>query len=85
MDPAIPDLRPAALLETLDPTPEAPDPIVIPRETWRQLIQTAHAESRDHIWIWSADGIYRISKIWIGHPEISDHWQHIIRFGGETN
>lgn len=79
------NLRPAELLETLDPTPEAADPIQIPRETWLQLIRAGHAESRNHVWIWSADGVYRISKVWIGHPLLSEHWQLIIRFGGETN
>lgn len=77
------NLQPAELLETLDPTPEAPEPLLIPRETWLQLIHAGHAESRDHVWIWSADGVYRISKVWVGHPQLSEHWQLVIRFGGD--
>lgn len=78
------NLQPAELLETLDPTPEAPEAIQIPRETWLQLIRAGQAESRDHLWIWSADGVYRISKVWVGHPQLSEHWQLVIRFGGEA-
>ena len=75
--------QPAELLETLDPTPDAPEVLLIPRETWQLLIRAAFAESRDHVWIWSADGVYRISKVWIGHPRLSEHWQLVIRFGGD--
>ena len=77
------NVTPEELLQSADPTPELPETIVIPRETWRQLVQTAHAESQHHIWIWTADGIYRVSKIWLGHPTIADHWQLVIEFGGD--
>lgn len=77
------NVTPEELLQSVDPTPELPEPIVIPRDTWRQLIQTAHAESSSHVWIWAVDGIYRISKLWLGHPAIADHWQLVIEFGGD--
>lgn len=76
---------PEELIQTLDPAPEAPDPIRMPRETWLQLIHTGHAEDQSHAWIWAAEGVYRIAKVWIGHPAIADHWQLIISFGGDTN
>lgn len=77
------NVTPEELLESVDPTPELVEPIVIPRETWRQLIQTAYAESSGYVWIWAAEGIYRVSKLWLGHPVISDHWQLVIQFGGD--
>lgn len=76
------NVTPEALLQSMDPTPEL-EPLLIPRETWRQLIRTANAESSGHIWIWASDGVYRISKLWIGHPAMADHWQLVIQFGGD--
>lgn len=78
------NLQPAELLATLDPTPEDPEPILINRDAWLQLMHAAHAETRDHVWIWTSEGVYRISKVWIGHPAIADHWQLIIKFGGDN-
>jgi len=81
---AAPDLRPAELLEAMDPTPAEPDPIIMPREAWLSLVHTGHAETQTHIWIWHADGICRLSKIWIGHPDLWRHWQDVILFREEV-
>lgn len=78
------NLTPAELLELHDPTPEAPDPILIPREAWRQLIQRGFAETEDHVWIWYADGVQRLSKVWIGHPDMWQKWQDVILFRQEV-
>ena len=77
------NLTPAELLELRDPTPEAPDAIRIPREAWLQLIQRGYAETEDHVWIWSADGVQRLSKVWIGHPEMWQKWQDVVIFASE--
>lgn len=71
---------PAELLETMDPTPEDPEPIRLPRAAWLSLIQTGHAETETHYWIWTSSGVQRISKIWRGHPDAWRHWQDIIIF-----
>lgn len=77
------NVTPEELLESFDPGQEHIEPLLIPRETWQQLIRTAYAGSAQHIWIWAADGIYRVNRIWIGHPAIADHWQLVIQFGGD--
>lgn len=78
-----PNLTPAELIELHDPTPEAPEPLRLPREAWVHLIQTGYADTADHIYIWSADGVCRLSKVWIGHPDLWKHWQDLIVFGGD--
>lgn len=75
-----PNMTPAELIELHDPTPEAPDPLLIPRDTWLSLIRNGYAESDTHVYVWSADGVSRISKVWIGHPDLWKKWQDVILF-----
>lgn len=74
---------PAELLEALDPC-EPIEPLRLPRQAWLNLVQRGQCETKQHLYIWHADGVMRISRRWIGHPEAHMHWEDVIRFVEEV-
>lgn len=71
---------PAELIETMDPAPEDPEPIILARATWLDLIRVGHASDKEFFYIWNAYGVERLAACWIGHPDAWKHFQQIIKF-----
>ena len=74
---------PAELLEALDPS-EPIEPLRLPRQAWLDLVQRGRCETKQHLYIWHALGVMRISRHWLGHPEAHNHWEDVVCFVEEV-
>ena len=71
---------PVELLEALDPTPDPPNPLYMPRQAWLDLVQRGVCQANGYSYLWGSGGVSRMPNKWVGHPEAWKHWEDIVLF-----